>query len=252
MKAIRGFFIVLWKLWYYLLNLCAITLLSPFLLLFLALDCYPWFYALMRIWGCVVFYGLGFRIERTDSNRVGMQSHLVVCNHSSHLDILITLLLVEQPLVFVGKKELARLPIFGFFYKRASILVDRKSFRSRRTVYDQVGEKLRQGRSVFMAPEGGIPPAELRLASFKDGPFTLAIRHQLPLLPITIANAKQRFPDAFFKGGPGVIYVHVHPPIETRGYDLKARSQLRDKARALIRQQLDSFHETLAPEAFRS
>lgn len=252
MRIVQSFFSALWKLWYYLLNFLSISLLSPLLFFLLVKDSYRCYYKLARLWGWLVFHGLGFRLRRTGCKRLAARNYMVVCNHGSEMDIMIALRLIEQPLVFVGKKELARIPIFGFLYRRASILVDRDSLRSRSAVYDQVSEKLEQGRSVFMAPEGGIPPEGVRLGNFKDGAFTLAIRHQLPILPITIANARQCFPYDFFKGHPGIIYAHVHPPIETKGYTLKQRAALRDKTRALIQTQLDHFYQTLPPKAFQS
>ena len=101
-----------------------------------------------------------------------------------------------------------------------------------------------------MAPEGGRPDREVKLARFKDGAFTLAIKHRLPVLPITIANAKQRFPPIFCGGAPGVIYVYVHPAVETQGYDLKTRAELRDQTQKIIERQLDVFCKTLSRKAF--
>ena len=250
MKIVYRFFIALWKLWYFLVRFSSTVLLAPILFLSLATDRYRRFYKFARIWGKLICYGSGFRIQRTDKNTIGESSHMVVCNHGSEMDIPIIMLLIQRPLVFVGKRELAKIPIFGFLYKKASILVDRSSLRSRRQVYDQVGAQIKRGRSIFMAPEGGRSDRHLRLAPFKDGAFTLAIKHRIPILPITIANAKQRFPPIFCSGAPGRIYVHVHPPIETKGYDLKKRAELRDKTRKSIERQLDVFHKTLPRKAF--
>ena len=52
---------------------------------------------------------------------------MFIANHTSMADIMLMLVAVKNPFVFVGKAELAKIPLFGFFYKRTSILVDRSS-----------------------------------------------------------------------------------------------------------------------------
>ncbi|HBK82377.1 MAG TPA: 1-acyl-sn-glycerol-3-phosphate acyltransferase, partial [Flavobacterium sp.] len=56
------------------------------------------------------------------------KSYMLVANHTSMTDIMLMLCLVRNnPFVFVGKAELAKIPVFGFFYKRTCILVDRSN-----------------------------------------------------------------------------------------------------------------------------
>ena len=61
----------------------------------------------------------------------------------------------KNPFVFVGKKELVNIPVFGFFYKRVCILVDREDSRSRSGVYRRAQRRLNQGLSICIFPEGG-------------------------------------------------------------------------------------------------
>ena len=60
---------------------------------------------------------------------------MFIANHTSMLDVMLMLYTVKNPFVFVGKKELVNIPVFGFFYKRVCILVDRNNPRSRAEVY---------------------------------------------------------------------------------------------------------------------
>ena len=60
----------------------------------------------------------------------------------------------KNPIVFVGKIELTKIPIFGFFYKRMVILVDRDSHKSRKQVYGQAKKRLEGGTSIGIYPEG--------------------------------------------------------------------------------------------------
>ena len=70
---------------------------------------------------------------------------MLVSNHTSMLDIMLMLHVSKNPFVFVGKAELAKIPLFGFFYKRTCILVDRGNARSRKAVFDQAQKRLRKG-----------------------------------------------------------------------------------------------------------
>jgi len=173
------------------------------------------------------------KIERHYRMQKG-KSYMLVANHTSMIDIMLMLYLSKNPFVFVGKKELAKLPLFGFFYKRTNILVDRSDARSRHDVFRQAQHKLDQGLSICIFPEGGVPEEEILLDQFKDGAFRLAIEHQIPILPMTFLDNKKRFSYTFLSGGPGIMRVTIHEPIPTKGLALDDKRQLRDRAHSLI------------------
>ena len=129
---------------------------------------------------------------------------MLVANHTSMTDIMLMLYLSRNPFVFVGKKELAKIPLFGFFYKRTCILVDRYSAKSRHEVFVRAQNKLNQGLSVCIFPEGGVPDDKnVVLDQFKDGAFRLAIEHGIPVIPLTFHDNKKRFSyDVFSRRRP--------------------------------------------------
>jgi 1-acyl-sn-glycerol-3-phosphate acyltransferase len=67
---------------------------------------------------------------------------------------------VKNPFVFVGKVELGKIPLFGFFYKRTCILVDRGCSKSRLKFFNEAQKRLDRGLSVCIFPEGGVPDDE--------------------------------------------------------------------------------------------
>ena len=137
--------------------------------------------------------------------------------------------------MFVGKKELVKMPVFGFFYKRVCIIVDRESPRSRSAVYKRAQKRLEQGLSICIFPEGGVPlDPKVILDPFKDGAFNLAIDHQIPVVPMTFLDSKRRFPFEFCDGGPGQLRVHVHSFLETAGKDAACKKELKEKTREVI------------------
>jgi 1-acyl-sn-glycerol-3-phosphate acyltransferase len=167
---------------------------------------------------------------------------MIVANHTSMVDIMLMLAVVKSPFVFVGKKELSRIPLFGFFYKRTCILVDRNCSRSKMEVFNSAQQRINRGLSVCIFPEGGVPDDEsVLLDSFKDGAFRLAIDHQIPIVPITFADNKKRFSYTFFSGSPGIMRVKIHAHIETLGKVAENRRKIREEAHALIYAQLLEF-----------
>lgn len=151
---------------------------------------------------------------------------IIVANHTSMLDIPFNLLLFPRPFLFIGKQELAKLPLFGFFYKRTNILVDRSSMRSRKDALDKASDKLKEGYSLCIYPEGGVPKHEVFLGKFKDGAFRLATEHQLPILPVTFADNKKAYPYVWAEGGPRLLRATVHKPVDVANRSTKELKEI--------------------------
>jgi 1-acyl-sn-glycerol-3-phosphate acyltransferase len=221
-----------------------IIIMSPLLILsILSERTYPQFFILARLWAKIILIGMGFyyKIEREQEMERG-KSYMLVANHTSMTDIMLMLVVSKNPFVFVGKKELVKIPIFGFFYKRTSIMVDRNSSKSRFEVFQRAQRRLNQGLSICIFPEGGVPEDEsVLLDEFKDGAFRLAIEHQIPIVPMTFPDNKERFSFSFFSGSPGIMRAKVHKFVETEGLTLEDKKTLKDKVRQIIYHQLLLF-----------
>jgi 1-acyl-sn-glycerol-3-phosphate acyltransferase len=204
---------------------------------------YPYFFVMARIWAKGILLGMGFyyKIEREQELQPN-KSYMFVANHTSMTDIMLMLVTVKNPFVFVGKKELSKIPLFGFFYKRTCILVDRSSSKSRMEVYERAQKRLNQGLSICIFPEGGVPDEAIALDEFKDGAFRLALEHQIPIVPITFGDNKKRLSYTFFSGSPGLMRVKVHHFIETLGLPKTAKIEIKDKTRGIILKQLEEFN----------
>jgi 1-acyl-sn-glycerol-3-phosphate acyltransferase len=224
-----------------------IILMFPFLIVSILKEkWYPYFFVMARIWAKVILFGSGFyyKVQKTallDPNK----SYMLVANHTSMADIMLMLAITKNPFVFVGKKELSRIPLFGFFYKRTCILVDRNNSRSRMAVFKSAQRRLNQGLSICIFPEGGVPADEsITLDTFKDGAFRLAIEHQIPIVPITFADNKERMSYTFFSGSPGIMRVKIHSIIPTLGKTIENKKdikELKEDTRTLIYDQLLTF-----------
>ena len=245
MKIVQYFLWTLWRIWFYILMGVPIIILSPLLIILISSEkTYPQFFVVARLWAKIILFGMGlpYRITREQEMEKG-KSYMLVANHTSMTDIMLMLVVSKNPFVFVGKKELVKIPIFGFFYKRTCILVDRNSSKSRFEVFQRAQKRLNQGLSICIFPEGGVPEDEtVLLDEFKDGAFRLAIEHQIPIVPMSFYDNKKRFSFNFFSGSPGLIRAKVHPFVETEGLTMDYKTDLKD-LKERVRQTL--YHDLL-------
>jgi len=246
MKGIKIIFLVVWHVWFYVLMAIPILVMFPLLVLSILTESgYPYFFKMARIWAKFILFGMGFYYKIEKEQMLDKdKSYMLIANHTSMVDIMLMLVTINKPFVFVGKKELVKIPLFGFFYKRTCILVDRKSSRSKHSVFDRAQKRINQGLSICIFPEGGVPDDEsIILDSFKDGAFRLAIDHQLPIVPIAFADNKKRFSYTFFSGSPGLLRVRILPFVETRGKTMADKNTLKDQCWKTTHQQLLEFEK---------
>ncbi len=232
---------ILYRIWFYVLVAVPIFLFFPFLLIStLSEKWYPQFFWLARnLWAAPILYGMGcppkiVREQKLEADK----SYMLVANHTSMLDIMLMLRVSRNPFVFVGKKELSKIPVFGFFYKRVCIMVDRDNTRSRTGVYRRAQRRLNKGLSICIFPEGGVPEEHIVLDSFKDGAFKMAIAHNIPVVPMTFYDSKKRFSFTFLSGSPGKLRAKVHSFFETGLLDEDDKGTLREEVREVILNEL--------------
>lgn len=246
MSVLKYPFWLLYRIWFYILVALPIIVLFPMLLVSISREkWYPLFFKLARFWAKFILIGMGFAYKITKEETPDIKkSYMFVGNHTSMTDIMLMLVAVRNPFVFVGKKELAKIPLFGFFYKRTCILVDRSSAKSRQAVFLRAQRRLRQGLSICIFPEGGVPEETVILDDFKDGAFRLAINHKIPVVPITFYDNKKRFSYTFFSGGPGKMRAKIHKFFKTEDLTIEDTKPLNEKARTVILEELSQSLKT--------
>ncbi|HMC00921.1 MAG TPA: lysophospholipid acyltransferase family protein [Flavobacteriaceae bacterium] len=240
MKVLKYPLWILYRIWFYILVALPIILLLPALLISISKDSwYPFFFKLARIWAKFILIGMGFK-WKIDYEQIPERnkSYMFIANHTSMIDIMLMLVSIRNPFVFIGKKELAKIPLFGYFYKKTCILVDRSSAKSRQAVFLRAQRKLQSGLSICIFPEGGVPEEHIVLDEFKDGAFRLAINHQIPIVPLSFMDNKKRFSYNFFSGGPGIMRVMIHKFIQTKGLNIEDTKKLNEQSRSIILNQL--------------
>lgn len=191
-----------------------------------------------RWWGWLSSAFAGFFYRFTFEVPIDWSKTYIVCpNHTSNLDISAMCLLVNSNCSFMGKEALADEIVTSLFFKTVDIPVNRDSKMSSFRAFKKATEKLNDGVTVIIFPEGGIaddyPP---KLQPFKNGPFRLAIEAKVPIIPVTILNTWQMLWDSGTKYGtkPGVCKIFVHQPIETANLSVNDADALRDRVFDMI------------------
>jgi len=247
-KYLKYFFWGIYNIWFYILvTLLTIFVMCPaFIIVVINKNWYKSFYFFGVVWSKLILFFMGFYTKLNKPLNLDItQPYVFVGNHVSMIDVMVMVSVAKRhAMVFVGKKELEKIPIFGYIYRKTMILVDRSSPESRRAVFNSTKEKISKGRNVCLFPEGTVPPTEMELGKFKQGAFSIAIEHQIPIVVCTFLDNKKRFPWSFggllaaSKGIPGELRVVTHEPISTIGLTMNDMKKLSDKVRKIMLEDL--------------
>lgn len=156
--------------------------------------------------------GVQLRV-RGEQNLWDQRPAVFLFNHQSQLDMAILCKLMREGFTAVAKKELANDPVFGLAFRLAGVaFVDRGGHGDARRGLEPAVQRLRDGISVLIAPEGtrSVTPA---LGEFKKGAFHMAMQAGVPVVPIVIRNAGELMWRDAVTIRPGRVDVVVHPAI---------------------------------------
>ncbi|MFA0960805.1 lysophospholipid acyltransferase family protein [Roseivirga sp. BDSF3-8] len=220
-------------------------LLMPFFLLVIAIPALQkrHTHTINKVWAILFFSLIGLRIRNRYKKRFPKNQQYIICaNHFSYLDIAV-LGFSPVPFVFVGKSELAKIPLFGYMFRKLHITVDRGSIKGRYETFRRSKEALDKGYNLCIFPEGGIltktPP---RMTRFKDGAFRLAIEKQIPIIPVTIPHNWIILPDKSpLRLRHHKAHVVFHAPLSTEGLTLEDADELKQKVFGIIDEELHSY-----------
>ena len=220
-------------------------ILFPFFWLFLQKNAWkPKAHQLNRLWGKLFFGMAGMAVKVQYNFKPDTQKTYVFCaNHFSYLDIATMGVIIKNYYAFVGKASVKEIPLFGYMFRKLHIQVDRNDKNSRVTSMTRSLKALQSGRSVMIFPEGGIWSKDFPKMSLplKDGGFAMAIKQQVPLVPITLLNNYKIMRDDKFAIFPQTIRAIVHPPIETKGMTNNDLEDLKTKFYEVVQGALDTY-----------
>jgi WS/DGAT/MGAT family acyltransferase len=160
----------------------------------------------------------GVRLDVRGAEHLGTRPAVFLFNHQSQLDVLILAKLLRGGFTGVAKKELANSPGFGLMFRLADVaFVDRHDTAQAREALQPAVQKLRDGISLAIAPEG-TRSATPALGPFKKGAFHVAMQAGVPIVPIVIRNAGELMWRGAATIHAGTVQIAVLPPVPTTGW----------------------------------
>ncbi len=167
----------------------------------------------MRIWLTVT--GCRLQVKGTQNFAKGQQ-YVVTCNHNSFLDVPLSCPFIPGPNKTIAKKTFAKIPLFGWYYSKGSVLVDRNDESSRKKSFHAMKAVLNKGMHMSVYPEGTRNRTGQPLKAFHSGAFRLAIEAGKDVIPAVIFNTARVLPSTkTFYFMPGKIAIHFLPPVSS-------------------------------------
>lgn len=217
-------------------------LLFPFFLLlsFLGIRGRKLIWQLIRGWSYLWFFMIGMPVRRIwKQEPVRGKHYIVVANHASYLDTALIFRVIPFYVRPLAKKELVRIPLFGFLYRQMAVLVDRDNPKSRLKSVQHLRRTLQREGSIFIFPEGAFNETTQPLASFYNGAFRLALHTGTPILPVLFPDTAKRWsPGGFWKWTPGTNRAVFLPEVSVVGLGKDDVELLKNKVRQLMQEAL--------------
>jgi 1-acyl-sn-glycerol-3-phosphate acyltransferase len=177
-------------------------------------ELFHWF---CRQWATVVLKLCATTVTMRGIEHIqGSKGFVYVSNHASMFDIPAVIAGIPDQIRIVYKKELEKIPIFGWGLKYGSYVgIDRGRGIEAQKSLDEAVEKIRNGESVLLFAEG-TRTLDGKLQPFKRGAFHIAVRAGVPVVPLTINGSFSILPKHSISIVPGSVELILERPIFLR------------------------------------
>src|SRR5262245_11985681 len=181
----------------------------------------------------------GIKTRVSGRERVPPSQAVVFCaNHQSNIDPPILFRALHTRLHVLFKAELTRLPLLGTAFQVGGFVpIDRASRENSMAAIDRAAQSLREGNSFLTFPEGTRSRTGV-LLPFKRGPFLMALKAQVPVVPVAVQGGMASMRKGSWIVRPAAVTVRIGEPIQTRGLGPGDREQLADLVRTRVEELL--------------
>ncbi|HEY9049725.1 MAG TPA: lysophospholipid acyltransferase family protein [Ohtaekwangia sp.] len=243
MKIVQTILLTLYKVWVFLVFTVFMILYLPGILIpFLMGQRFGnigYFFLWLWSWTFSILTFIRYEFYGTENFKKG-QAYIFVSNHTSFLDIPGIRMIIPGQFRPLAKKELLKIPVFGWIAKAATIIVDRSSPESRKKSIDRLKQFLKQGISILIFAEGTQNRSKEVLQPFHDGAFRIAVDTQQPILPMVVVGAGRLMPPSTINLRPGKIRIYVGQQIETEGLTSADIAALKEKTFVAMKEMITS------------
>ena len=173
---------------------------------------------LVKIWGKLILLISFVKLEVRGLENIKDKPTIIMYNHKSFYDIFSFASFMNIDWRAMMKKELLKIPFFGQAVKvMGHYFVARDgSFADRREVI-KILKKIKNGKAIFIAPEGTRNP-DKKLLEFKDGGFFISTKTKVNIIPMSLKGADDIVKKNSLKINPGTIFINILPEIEVEDF----------------------------------
>jgi 1-acyl-sn-glycerol-3-phosphate acyltransferase len=199
-----------------------------------------------RAWGRVLcrIANIGVRVEGRE-NLDPSRTYIFVGNHASMADIMSFQGYINHDFRWIAKKELFAIPIFGSGMKAVDFIsIDRSRGREAVKSLNDAAERIAEGASVIIFPEGTRSP-DGHLRSFKTGAIMLAIKAGVEVVPVGFNGTHQALPKGKVLSRGGEVVLRIGTPISTKDFKAKDKQMLAGILHQKVEELLDERHRPL-------
>ncbi len=188
-----------------------------------------------RFWAKVGLKLAGVKLKVTGQEHLQPdQAVIYMPNHQSNFDILALFAGLPGQFRWLAKEELFQVPLFGLAMRRCGYIpLNRSDRRKAIKSMHEAARRIRNGTSVVIFPEG-TRSADGQLQEFKKGGFMLALKAQVPMLPVAISGSYAVMPKTSRWIRGGVIEVTILPAIDSAGLGTADRDPLMQQVHSRI------------------
>jgi len=242
LKILNTVLLKLYAFWVFLVFSVFMLLLLPGIVLpFFLGKKFSWIgYEFLWLWSWIFSMLTFIRYEfyGRENFRRG-QPYIYVSNHTSFLDIPGIRLVIPGEFRPLAKKELKKIPVFGWIAQSATVIVDRSSGESRKKSMEKLKKILvGDGLSILIFAEGTQNRTGEVLQPLKEGAFRIAIDTQEPILPMVVVGAGPLMPPGTINLRPGKIKIIVAPEISTTGLTSESIPALKQKTYEIMKEMI--------------
>lgn len=247
MYYIRCFILILFTVYAFFIFLAFLLLIFPVVIMasfFGKIRGGNFIYKLCHLWADYFLFMIGIRHRNLYEAPHDRSKHYVfVFNHISYMDIPFLLKTIRrQQIRILGKAEMSKIPLFGFIYRSAVVLVERGDPEKRAKSVLQLKSILNKDISIVIAPEGTFNMTHKPLKEFYDGAFKIAIETQTPIKPVLFLDAYDRMRyESIFSITPGRSRSVYLQEIPVHGLTLKDVDFLRENVYKIMEEKLIAY-----------
>ncbi len=152
---------------------------------------------------------------------------LYVGNHRSFFDILVTYVRVPRPTGYISKKEMLKWPLLNIWMKNLHCLfLDRENIKEGLKTILTAVDKVKNGISICIFPEGTRNKEADTFLPFHEGSFKIAEKGDVPIIPMTIVNSAAIFENQFPRIKKTTVVVEYGKPIYVKELDKDTKKSL--------------------------